>query len=315
MDEPANPPGHPVAATLGVAAGSGQQSGGKAVKSPDAASVDRFLYPLVATTLVLGVLVVWQRTYEQSCLALVSPGLVYLAIFYGLLEYRLERKRFALDYYLDHRSPWRGKFRGSWIPTVFSLVVAAPLAVFLVVFVALSRSTDWLFLATAAVLAPFLFVGLSIWPGRHFRHEGGEDGRGAAVAEILTARLAGWGLLGLTAVSYVYINYGMIPVPAHIYPDSLQLTVEAFTAPVRSACPAVEAGLQVAAGIEGVAWFLVTHAATTQLIPDGIRVIVWIGFFLNTALAMVGFLRGLEGAILVAWRIAGRGRGGAMDAG
>ena len=315
MGEPAESPGDPVAATFGVAPGPGQQSSGKAVKPPHAASVDRLLYPLVAATLVLGVLLVWQRTYEQSCLALVSPGIVYLAVFYGLLEYRLERKRFALDYYLDHRSPWRGKLRGSWIPAIVSLLAAVPLAVLLVVFVALSRSTDWLFLASATVLAPFLFVGLSIWPGRHFRRDGGGGSQGIAVAEILTARLAGWVLLGLIATSYVYVNYRMVPGPAQIYPDSLLLTAEAFTAPVRSACPAVEDGLRVAAWIDGVLWYVVTRADTASSIPDGLTVIVWVGFFLNTVLSMVGLLRGLEGAILAAWRIAGRTRGGMTDAG
>ena len=285
------------------------------MKRLDAAAVDRVLYPLVATTLLLAALLVWKRTYEASCLALVSPGLVLLAVFYGLLEYRLERKRFALEYYLDRRSPWRGRFQGSWIPAVFSLAAAVPLAIFLVVFVALSQPTDWLFLAAAAVLAPLLFVGLSIWPGRHFRREGGEDGRGVAVAEILTARLAGWVLLSLIAAAYVYVNYGLIPGPAHIYPDSLQLTVEAFMAPVRSACPAVEGGLQAAAWIDGVLWYLVTGAATAPWIPDAIIVIVWTGFFLNTVLAIVGLFRGLEGAILAAWRIAGRTRGGTTDAG
>ena len=62
------------------------------------ATVDRFLYPLVGTTLLLGVLLIWQRTYEQSCVALLSPAFVCVAVFYGLVEYRLERKRFTLDY-------------------------------------------------------------------------------------------------------------------------------------------------------------------------------------------------------------------------
>ena len=133
------------------------------MKLPGVARVEGFLYPLVATSLLLGVLLIWQRTYEQSCLALASPGLVYIAISYGLLEYRMERKRFALDYYLDRRSSWRRWFRGSWLPVLISMVVALPLTIFLLAFVALSRSTDWLFLASAAVLAPVLFVRLSIW--------------------------------------------------------------------------------------------------------------------------------------------------------
>ncbi|MDE2870373.1 MAG: hypothetical protein OXQ94_01595 [Gemmatimonadota bacterium] len=67
---------------------------------PAIASVDRFLQPLVGTSLLLGLLLLWQRTYDHSCVALATPALVYVAILYGLLEYRLERKRFAVDYYL-----------------------------------------------------------------------------------------------------------------------------------------------------------------------------------------------------------------------
>ena len=47
--------------------------------------------------------------------------------------------------------------------------------------------------------------------------------------------------------------------------------------------------------------------------PDGIRVVVWIGFFLNVALAITGFVRGLEGSILAAKRIVGRNRKEATD--
>ena len=97
---------------------------------PALTTVDRFLQPLIGTTLLLGLLLLWQGTYDQSCLALASPPLVYFAILYGLLEYRLERKRFAVDYYLDRRSSWRRRLRGTWPPVVVSLVTALPLAVF-----------------------------------------------------------------------------------------------------------------------------------------------------------------------------------------
>ena len=283
------------------------------MKLPGIASVDRFLYPLVAATLLLGVLLIWQWTYEQSCLALVSPGLLYLAIFYGLLEYRLERKRFALDYYLNRRSSWRRRFRGSWLPVLISLVAALPLAIFLVVFAALARPTDWFFLASAAVLAPFLFVRLSVWPGRHFRRDAGEGGRGVGVAEILTARLAGRLILVLVALAYVFFNYTTIPGPRYIYPDSLQLTVEAFTAGVGSACPVVDGGLRTAVGIEGIAWYLMTRAATAPWISDGIRVVAWVGFFLKAALVIAGFVRGLEGSILAACRTVALNRKGVTN--
>ena len=198
--------------------------------------------------------------------------------------------------------------RGTWLPVVVSMVAALPLAVFLVVFVALSRPTDWLFLAAAAVAAPFLFDGISRWPGRHFRRDAGAGGRGVAVADILSARLAGWVLLALIAVAYVYFNYMVIGGPPYIYPDSLQLTVEAFTAGVHSACPVVDDGLRAAATLEGSSWYVVTRAATASWTPDGIRVVVWIGFFLNAVLAIAGFVRGLEGCMLAAWRIGARNR-------
>lgn len=270
---------------------------------PAIATVDRFLQPLVGTTLLLGLLLLWQRTHDHSCVVLATPAVVYVAILYGLLEYRLERKRFAVDYYLDRGSSWRRRLRGMWLPVVISMVAALPLTVFLVVFAALSRPTDWLFLAAAAVVAPFLFDRISRWPGRHFRREAGAGDRRVAVADILSARLAGWVLLALIAIVYVYFNYMVIGGPSYIYPDSLQRTVEAFTAGVQSACPVVDDGLRAAAALEGSSWYVVTTAATASWTPNGVRVVVWIAFFLNAALAIAGFVRGLEGCMLAAWRI------------
>ena len=123
------------------------------------------------------------------------------------------------------------------------------------------------------------------------------------MGDILSARLAGWVLLALIAVAYVYFNYMVIGGPPYIYPDSLQLTVEAFTAGIRSACPVVDDGLRAAATLEGSSWYVVTRAATASGTPDGIRLVVWIGFFLNAVLAIAGFVRGLEGCMLAAWRI------------
>ncbi|MYD06449.1 MAG: hypothetical protein F4X07_05720 [Acidimicrobiaceae bacterium] len=71
MDEPVERPGYPIASTFGVALGPGQRISSKSVIFSDVASVNRLLRPLVATTLVLGVLFVWQRTYEQPCKAAV----------------------------------------------------------------------------------------------------------------------------------------------------------------------------------------------------------------------------------------------------
>ena len=274
--------------------------------SPSGRSADGLLGPLAATTGLLGVLLLWARTHEQSCLALAAPALIYLAVFWGLLEHRLERRRFAVHYYLDAGSPWRGLFRRWWLPAATSLLAALPLAVLLSVFAALARATDWLFLAGAAVLAPLLFNGLAVWPGRHFRRTAGGALSGEPAA-ILTSRLAGHVLLAAVVLAYVHLNYSVIPGPPNVHGDPLA-TGAAFAAQVRSACPVVEAGLRTAAWFDGAAWSIVQGEAEaiSRRLPDGIMTIVWAGLFLNAALAMTGFVRGLEGVNLLGWRVASR---------
>jgi len=57
----------------------------------------------------------------------------------------------------------------------------------------------------------------------------------------------------------------------------------------------------------------VTHAATALWMPEGIKVLVWAAFFLNAALAFGGFVRGLEGVVLVVRRVAWGNRDGETD--
>lgn len=268
-------------------------------------AVDRVVHALFASVLFLTVLFLWQRTHERSCLALAFPILTFLAVFGGLLEHRLERKRFVVDYYLDSGSSLRRWLRRSGLSVMISLAAALPLAAFLAVFAARSRPTDWLFLCAAAAVAPLLFNGLSAWPGRHFRRDGGGEGGGrAAVADVLAARMAGTLLLAGLAIVYVYASYYVIPVPGHnIFPDSLERTVGAFSARGGSACPVVDDALRLTAQLEGLAWYFVTSAATARWVHDGVGLFLWVGFFLNAAMVFGGFVRGLEGCILMAWRL------------
>ncbi len=263
--------------------------------------IDRFIHSLFASVLFLTVLFLWNRTYERSCLALALPGLTFLMIFHGLLEYRLERKRFSVDYYLDRASPLHGWFRRTGLSATISLVVALPLAAFLSVFAARSRPTDWYFLFAAATAAPLLHHALGRWPGRHFRSNEG-DTRRPTLADILVARLAGTVLLAGVVAAYIYAGYYLIPVPEGIFPESMERTVEAFSARARSACPIVEDTLLIAAQLDGLSWYFVTSAATSAWLHDGIRPVVWAAFFLNAAMVFGGFVRGLEGAILLACR-------------
>ena len=277
--------------------------------------VDSLLGPLAATTGLLGVLLLWARTYEQSCVALASPGLVYIAVFWGLLEYRLERRRFAIEYYLDSSSSWRRWLRRWWLPAAISLVAAFPLAALLSVFAALARAADWLFLAGASLLAPMLFTRLAVWPGRHFRRAAG-GGILDGPAMILTSRLTGRLLLALVVVVYVYSNYSVFLAPPNIFPGDPMLTGHTFAKEVRSACPVVETGLRAAAWFDGAAWSVVNDTATTERMPEGLMMIAWGALFLNAALAMTGFVCGLEGVMLLTWRVAAGTRAtGATDSG
>ena len=272
-------------------------------------SFDRTVHTLFACVLFLALVFLWHRSYERSCLALAFPALTALAIFGGVLEYRLERRRFAVDYYLDRRSFLHRRLQRTWWPISISLAATVPLAAFLVVFAALSRPTDWLFLGAAAAVAPLAFHALSCWPGRHFRRDPGDGERRTTVADILVARVAGTLVLAGVTGAYLYASYYLIPVPGQdIYPDSLELTLEAFSARGRSACPVVEDTLLLAAQVEGLSWYFVTTAATSEWVHDGMRLLLWAGFFLNAAVVFGAFVRGLEGSILLACRIVGPAR-------
>ena len=272
-------------------------------QDPAHGTVVGLLVQLAATTFLLGVLLLWAWTYEQNCLALVSPGLIYVAVFWGLLQYRLERRRFAIDYYLDGNSPWRRRLRRAWLPVAIGMIAALPLAVFLAAFAALGNHTDWLFLTGAAVLAPLLFNRVSVWPGRHFR--GAASGAApTAPAGVLTSRVAGHVLLALVVIAYVTVNASTFTVPAFINPSFPELSVEAFAAPVRSDCALVETGLRAGAAFDGVGWFLMTTAGSEPWATEALMVVAWAAFFLNAALAMTGLVRGLEGVMLVTARFA-----------
>ena len=264
---------------------------------------DRAVHSLFGCVLFLTVLFLWHRSYERSCLALVFPALIYLTVFSGLLEHRLERKRFAVDYYLDRRSSLHRRLQRTTLPVPISLTAALPLAAFLVVFAARSRPTDWLFFCGAATVAPLLFNAVSGWPGRHFRRSDRGDTKHNALRDILAARIAGTLVLAGIAGSYVYASYYLIPAPGKdIFPGSLERTLEAFSVRARSACPIVEDTLLVATQLEGLSWYFVTTAATSAWMDDGVILLLWTGFFLNAAMAFGGFIRGLEGSILLACR-------------
>ncbi len=282
--------------------------------------LNRVFDGLFACTLFLGVLFLWRRSHERGCGAAVLPALGYLTTCYGLLAYRLERRRFAVAYYLDPRSPLHHRLQGVAPSVLISLLAAAPLTTFLALFAALARPTDWYFFCAAAGTAPLLFGAASVWPGRHLRREppgaAAEDlngppdrctagvriGRGA-LADILAARLAGTLVLAGVAGAYVYANYHLIPVPGEqIFPDSLERTLSSFAGAARSACGPVDDALQLAASIEGLSWYAVTAAVSFPWMPDGMNALLWTGFFLKTAMVFGGFVRGLEGAILLACR-------------
>lgn len=270
-------------------------------------TIDRVVHALFACALYLTILFLWQRSYARSCMALVFPALTFLAIFGGLLARRLERKRFAIDYYLDRRSSLRGLLRGALPSVAVSLAVAVPLAGFLVAFAALSRRTDWIFFCAATIAAPLLFSALSAWPGSHFRRETPDGGRRAAVADVLVARMTGTLLLAVLAAVYLYASYYLIPAPGeNIFPDSMERTLEAFSARGRSACPVVQDALLAATQIEGLSWYAVTTAAVSPWLHDMLRPLLWGGFFLRAAMVFGGFVRGLEGSILLACRVAER---------
>ena len=268
--------------------------------------IDRLLRSLFACVLFLTVLCLWRLSYEGSCAALVLPALIWCAIFYGLLQYQLQRRRFVLEFYLDEASRLRKWFGRPSLAVTLSLLAATSLAAFLAVFVALSDPTDWYFLCAVAAAVPLLFVAAVRWPGSHLRHDAGDWALGPSLREVLAARIAGWLALAGILGAYLYFGYYYIAVPGDlIYPGSLERTLQAFAGRAGSACPVVADTLLVATQIEGLSWYLVTTMSTAPWMQDGVRPLLWIGFLFNCAMVFGGVVRGLEGAMLLAGRAAG----------
>lgn len=264
--------------------------------------VPRAIKSVAACVLLLLTLSLWSGLHARTCLALGLPALCCLAASYGSFTYRLARKRFALEYWLDPGSSLHAWFTRHWMTAIASLVLGVSLTGFLAIFTALARPTDWYFLCAIAIVTPLVFMAVRAWPGRHFRQSGGS--RHAALADILSARLAGWVVFAAGAAGYTYANYYLPGPGEYIYPGSLERTLDAFAAQAGSACPVVDDTLRIAAVIEGLSWYAVTTGALLPDMSRDLTRVVWTGFFLNTAAVFVGFIRGLEGALLLACRTA-----------
>lgn len=272
-----------------------------------ARTVERLVRALLACTLFLAVLFLWRHWFARSCVALVFPLVLYCAVAYGLMEQRLERRRFAVDYYLNVGSTLRRWVRGRLLPMTVGLALAAPLTVLLAVFGALSRPTDWYFLGSVALAAPVVFTLLSLWPGGHFRQDRGRARR-VAPADVLGTRIAGVLVLASVVVTYWYANYYLIPVPDGIFPESPEQTLAAFSAAGASRCHHVETALSLAAQLDGLVWYSATTAVSSGLVTDWMKGLLWTAFFAKSAMALGGFVQGLNGCILLACRTVGTHR-------
>ena len=274
--------------------------------------VDQGIRSLAACVLLLAALFLWNRLHAGSCLALGLPTLVCLAACYGIFTYRLERKRFALRYWLDPGSSLRARLGRHWLTAAISLVLGVSLTGALAIFAALARGADWYFLCAIAVGFPLAFTALRVWPGGHFRQTAGACR--TALADVLTARLAGWLVFAGVAAGYVYLHGYYLPLPVEplpVEPGALERSLREFAGQAGSACPVVADTLGIAAVFEGLSWHVVAEGTS---LPVMHRDLGWLGepswlvragFFLNRSVAFVGFIRSLEGALLLARPTAG----------
>ena len=210
-------------------------------------------------------------------------------MFYGLLESRLEAKNSYLKRFLRETSSLYVRLQGKGLSAIFCLILSVPLTVFLAVFVALSRPTDWYFFGFAVCAFPVVF---NIPAMRKHLREGAEN--------VLAKNISGLLVFVVVAAAYFLANYYLIPIPGDkIFPNSLEKTLEAFTAGVGSRCSHVDIVLLVAAEIEGLSWYVMTKTSSF-LAGDWIKFFLWSIFFLKATAVYLGFVQGLGGASLLA---------------
>ena len=250
--------------------------------------MERLIYSFSAGVLFLVILFLWYSFYKFSCLALIFPALAYCVIFYGLLESRVEAKNSYLKRFLRETSSLYKRLQGKGLSAIFCLTLSVPLTVFLSVFVARSRPTDWYFFGFAICAFPLIF---NIPAMRKHLREGAEN--------VLAKNISGLLVFVVVALSYFLANYYLIPIPGDkISPNSIEKTLEAFTADVGSRCGHVDIVLLVVTEIEGLSWYVMTKASSF-LAGDWIKLFLWSIFFLKTAAVYLGFVQGLGGASLL----------------
>ena len=245
--------------------------------------VDR-IHSLFASVLFLAVLFLWQQSYAGSCATLVFPVLVWLAIFNGLLQSRLERKRFTVDYYLDRRSFVHRRLRAAvradqpdrgWTARGVSGCLRRALAP--------SRSSS----APQPRQHPCSSTVCRIRSGAISGVTPETAGAGQHLPPPCPYGRPAWSVWPSSTSTYY-----LIPVPTGIDPASLERTVEAFSA--RSACPLVEdvprRRRRACPGTSSRRLRL--QAARGRIAP--------VGCFLSRTPRCGGVIRGLEGSILLA---------------
>ena len=261
-------------------------------------AVNRLSRALMTCALFLTVLVAWRETFSGSCAALSLPAILGAAIFYASFQEHRERRRFAVDYYLNDASGLRRWTGGAVLSTARSLCTTLPLAALLAIFAALSGPAEWYILGGATIATPILFAAFSAWAGSHFRRGKPRTPRTPGTPDILTARLAAGAALIAGTTAYVYASYGW-PVPDGIHPDSAALTMSAFAARAASVCEPVNAALSSAARLEGLAWWSATTAATSNELAGTMKNLLWAVFFVKAAGALSALTQGLKGCILL----------------
>lgn len=236
---------------------------------------------IAAIALCLGALAAWRETYALHCAALVVPAFVYLMIVLGLREGGVLRRRFFAEFYFRDGSWLRAFFSRTLLVTILALFAAVIPAAALCLDLTTWTSYE---LAVVAADAVVLVLLLRMFDGMT---------RGAARPEVRAVLVKRWAV----AVNVVLLVTGLIaarlmtPPPVYALP-TLSATMAEASQVLSSACPWIDAALQLQIGKEALGWWLILSTEARLGAGDDagfIRWLAWAIFLISGSLSAYAY--------------------------
>ena len=238
-------------------------------------------HSLMGCIAILLILVFWHFTYESFCWAWVFVIFILAPILYGQFEYFVQYRKCRANCLFEKNS-----WLYCWLtkrPLIFirSLLIATPLALAVMSFVALATGMDVWFIMLATAMTLTLYPILLKVLQKHVTQ---------SMLDIISKRFVVVITMIAMLLIYSVFSYFSISVPAYLDPTSLENTVNEASQGVGSVCPTTNYFLKFMREVDAAGWYSML-IANRSIQNEPSIFLLWLLFFIHHAFVFAGFSR------------------------